>query len=63
MWRAAGLWTFTEDVAAGEKSCTLVVKPTGIPQGAAWGPLSTFNYNGDFGYWFDGVGVRAEHRL
>ena len=55
----SALWTFTENALAGEKSCTLTTTPTGMTQGAAWGPVSSYNWNGDFGYWFDGVGVRA----
>lgn len=33
--------------------------PPGIPDGVVFGPVSTFNYNGDFGYWFDAPGVRS----
>ena len=49
-------WTFTEDAAAQTKSCTLTVTPD-IAPGVAWGPVSSYNWNGDFGYWFDASGV------
>ena len=52
-------WVFHEDVNAQVKSCTLTTTPTSIPAGVAWGPVSSYNWNGDFGYWFDAPGVRG----
>jgi hypothetical protein len=40
------------------KSCKLSVTPD-LPEGVPWGPVSSYNWNGDFGYWFDEPGVRA----
>ena len=31
-----------------------------LPSGVAWGSIASYNWNGDFGYWFDAVGVRAQ---
>ncbi len=50
-------WVFHEDVATQTKSCTLTTTPD-LPPGVPWGPVSSYNWNGDFGYWFDEVGVR-----
>ncbi len=54
------IWKFREDALAGEKICTLTTTPTSIPEGVAWGPASSYNWNGDFGYWYDDVGVRND---
>ncbi len=51
-------WIFSEDTATQVKSCKLSVTPD-LPEGVPWGPVSSYNWNGDFGYWFDEPGVRA----
>ena len=51
-------WVFSEDVAKQEKRCTLTTIPQSIPAGVEWGPITTYNWNGDFGYWYDAQGVR-----
>ena len=56
--REHGQWVFSEDPVAGVKRCVLVTRPSGIPAGVAWGPVTSYNWNGDFGYWFDAPGVR-----
>jgi hypothetical protein len=57
-------WQFTVDAARGEKRCTLTTTPGSIKDGVPWGPISSYNWNGDFGYWYDDTnpGVRAARR-
>jgi hypothetical protein len=49
-------WVYTVDNGTQTKSCTITVSPD-IPNGVAWGPITSYNWNGDFGYWFDAPGV------
>ena len=49
-------WVFEEDVGEQVKYCTLTVTPL-LPPGVPWGPVASYNWNGDFGYWFDAPGV------
>ncbi len=50
-------WEFRVNNVTGLKSCTITVTPYVAP-GVAWGPITSYNWNGDFGYWYDAPGVR-----
>lgn len=48
---------FSVDPVTGAKACTLTVRPV-LYDGIPWGPVVSYLWSGDIGYWIETVQVR-----
>ena len=48
---------FSIDPVTGAKACTLTVQPI-LYDGIPWGPVVSYLWSGDIGYWIETVQVR-----